>query len=91
KMNSGRIKKDGILRARIYYEICGVHTLVLENGTEIHMLAEKKYLLTKETLKRLLSLRLVAGTTSEDGYTMLRFIQKQIDEYGSHDGGEKDL
>ncbi|GJV86203.1 hypothetical protein Tco_1530141 [Tanacetum coccineum] len=35
--------------------------------------------------------RLVVGTASEDAYTLLRFIQKQIDEYGSHDGGEKDL
>ncbi|GJX84642.1 hypothetical protein Tco_0335416 [Tanacetum coccineum] len=34
----------------------------------------------------MLSLRLVAGTASEDAYTLLRFIQKQIDEYGSHDG-----
>ncbi|GJS83983.1 putative ribonuclease H-like domain-containing protein [Tanacetum coccineum] len=45
-----------------------------------------KYPLTKETLERMLSLRLVAGTASEDAYTLLRFIQKQIDEYGSHDG-----
>ncbi|GJX75272.1 putative ribonuclease H-like domain-containing protein [Tanacetum coccineum] len=29
----------------------GVHTLTLEDGTEIHMLAERKYPLTKETLK----------------------------------------
>ncbi|GJS36711.1 hypothetical protein Tco_0535093 [Tanacetum coccineum] len=68
------------------YENYGVHTLILEDGTEIHMLAERKYPLTKETLKRMLSLRLVAGTASEDAYTLLRFIQKQIDEYGSHDG-----
>ncbi|GJW47128.1 putative ribonuclease H-like domain-containing protein [Tanacetum coccineum] len=68
------------------YENCGVHTLILEDGTEIHMLAERKYPLTKETLERMLSLRLVAGTASEDAYTLLRFIQKQIDEYGSHDG-----
>ncbi|GKB94529.1 hypothetical protein Tco_0980666 [Tanacetum coccineum] len=73
------------------YENCGVHTLILEDGTEIHMLAERKYPLTKETLERMLSLRLVAGTASEDAYTLLRFIQKQIDEHGSHDGGEKDL
>ncbi|GJW33340.1 hypothetical protein Tco_0053372 [Tanacetum coccineum] len=62
-----------------------------EDGTEIHMLAEKKYPLIKETLERMLSLRLVARTASEDAYTLLRFIQKHIDEYGSHDGGEKDL
>ncbi|GJS69642.1 hypothetical protein Tco_0702483 [Tanacetum coccineum] len=73
------------------YENCGVYTLILEDGTEMHMLAERKYPLTKETLERMLSLRLVARTTSEDAYTQLRFIQKQINEYGSHDGGEKDL
>ncbi|GJS54868.1 hypothetical protein Tco_0628230 [Tanacetum coccineum] len=32
------------------------------------------------------SSRLVVGTASEDAYTLFRFIQKQIDEYGSHDG-----
>ncbi|GKG51039.1 hypothetical protein Tco_0539163, partial [Tanacetum coccineum] len=73
------------------YENYGVHTLILEDGTKIHMLAERKYLLTKETLERMLSLRLVAETTSEDTYTLLRFIQKQIDDHGSLDGGEKDL
>ncbi|GKC84577.1 hypothetical protein Tco_1140294, partial [Tanacetum coccineum] len=73
------------------YENCGVHTLILEDGTQIHMLAERKYPLIKETLEIMLSLRLVAGTASEDAYTLLRFIQKQIDEYKSHDGGEKDL
>ncbi|GJU62618.1 ribonuclease H-like domain-containing protein [Tanacetum coccineum] len=73
------------------YENCGVYTLILEYGTEIHMLVERKYPLTKETLERMLSLRLVAGTASEDAHTLLRFIQKQIDEYGSHDGCEKDL
>ncbi|GJT97342.1 hypothetical protein Tco_1092860 [Tanacetum coccineum] len=79
------------LKSRDLYENCGVHTLILEDGTEIHMLAERKYPIIKETLERMLSLRLVAGTASKDAYTLLRFIQKQIDEYGSHDGGEKDL
>ncbi|GKB27595.1 hypothetical protein Tco_0866996 [Tanacetum coccineum] len=74
-----------------FYENYGVYTLILEDGTEIYMLAERKYSLIKETLERMLSLRLVAGTASEDAYTLLRFVQKQIDEYGSHDGGEKDL
>ncbi|GKE77353.1 hypothetical protein Tco_1543473 [Tanacetum coccineum] len=31
--------------------------MILEDGTEIHMLAERKYPLTKETLERMLSLR----------------------------------
>ncbi|GKD55292.1 hypothetical protein Tco_1288679, partial [Tanacetum coccineum] len=73
------------------YENCGVHTLILEDGTEIHMLAERKYPLIKETLERMLSLRLVARTVSEDAYTLLRFIQKQIDEFRNQDGSEKDL
>ncbi|GJV97041.1 integrase, catalytic region, zinc finger, CCHC-type containing protein [Tanacetum coccineum] len=72
-------------------ENCGVHTLILEDGNEIHMLAERKYPLTKETLERMLSLRLVARTKSEDAYTLLRFIQKHIDEFRNQDGSEKDL
>ncbi|GJY76010.1 hypothetical protein Tco_0481126 [Tanacetum coccineum] len=68
-----------------FYENCGVHTLILEDGTEIHMLAERKYPLIKETLERMISLTLVTETASEDASTLLRFIQKQIDEYGSHD------
>ncbi|GKA31901.1 hypothetical protein Tco_0718268 [Tanacetum coccineum] len=64
------------LKSWDFYENCSVHTLILEDGTEIYMLAERMYPLTKETLKRMLSLRLVVGTTSEDAYTLLRFIQK---------------
>ncbi|GJR97122.1 ribonuclease H-like domain-containing protein [Tanacetum coccineum] len=45
------------------------------------MLAERKYPLTKETLEIMLSLRLVAGTVSKYAYTLLRFIQKHIDEH----------
>ncbi|GJS90528.1 hypothetical protein Tco_0773164 [Tanacetum coccineum] len=34
---------------------------------------------------------LIAESASDSAYDLLRFIQKQIDEAGSHDGGEKDL
>ncbi|GJY21279.1 hypothetical protein Tco_0393845 [Tanacetum coccineum] len=68
-----------------------VHTLTLEDGTEIHMLEEKKYPLTKETLERMMSLKLIAESVSDGAYDLLRFIQKQIDEAGSYDGGENDL
>ncbi|GJV98547.1 hypothetical protein Tco_1553799 [Tanacetum coccineum] len=85
-----RIKKDGILSWNLY-ENCGVHTLTLEDGTEIHMLAKRKYPLTKETLERMMSLKLIAESASDSAYDLLRFIQKQIDEAGSHDEGEKDL
>ncbi|GJV96501.1 hypothetical protein Tco_1548078 [Tanacetum coccineum] len=85
---------DGLkpfLRCWDFYENYGVHTLTLEDVTEIHMLVEKRYSLTKETLKRMMSLKLIAKSASDNAYDLLRFIQKQIDKAGSHDGGEKDL
>ncbi|GKA87788.1 hypothetical protein Tco_0809552 [Tanacetum coccineum] len=48
-----------------------VHSLILEDGTEIHMLTERKYLLTKETLERMLSLKLIAESASESAYNLL--------------------
>ncbi|GKE37945.1 hypothetical protein Tco_1461350 [Tanacetum coccineum] len=50
---------------------CGVHTLTLEDGTEIHMLAERKYPLTKETLERMISLKLIAESASKSTYNLL--------------------
>ncbi|GJX52039.1 hypothetical protein Tco_0280408, partial [Tanacetum coccineum] len=79
------------LKSWNFYKNCGVHTLTLEDGTKIHMLAERKYPLIKETLKRMMSLKLIAEFASDSTYDLLRFIQKHIDEAGSHDGGEKDL
>ncbi|GJR04553.1 hypothetical protein Tco_0527537 [Tanacetum coccineum] len=64
---------------------------MLEDGTKFYMLAERKYPFTKETLKRMLALRLIAKSKSEAVFDLLRFIQQQIDESGSHDGSEKDL
>ncbi|GKE33539.1 hypothetical protein Tco_1452861 [Tanacetum coccineum] len=74
-----------------FYEICGVHNLILEYGTEMNMLAERKYPLIKETLEKMMSLKLVAESASDGAYNLLRSIQKQIDESGSYDGSEKDL
>ncbi|GJX13974.1 hypothetical protein Tco_0205732 [Tanacetum coccineum] len=82
---------EWILRSWNFYKNCGVHSLILEDGTEIHLLAERKYPLTKETLERMLSLKLIVESASESAYNLLRFIQKQIDEYGSNNGSEKDL
>ncbi|GJT68874.1 hypothetical protein Tco_1020354 [Tanacetum coccineum] len=82
---------DRLDLVELYNLNCGVHTLTLEDGNEIHMLAERKYPLTKETLERILSLKLIAESASDSAYDLLRFIQKQIDEARSHDGGEKDL
>ncbi|GJZ94964.1 putative ribonuclease H-like domain-containing protein [Tanacetum coccineum] len=74
-----------------FYENCAVYTLILEDGTEIHMLAEKKYLLTKETLEKMMSLKLVAESASDGAYNLLRSIQKQTNESRSYDGSENDL
>ncbi|GKA34164.1 hypothetical protein Tco_0720593 [Tanacetum coccineum] len=62
-----------------------------EDGTENHMLVERKYPLTKETLEKMMSLKLVAESTSDGAYNLLRSIQKHIDESRSYDGSEKDL
>ncbi|GKA64199.1 hypothetical protein Tco_0763805 [Tanacetum coccineum] len=51
-------QEDWILKSWNLYENCRVHILMLENGIVFHMLAERKYLLTKETLKKMLVLRL---------------------------------
>ncbi|GKA79623.1 hypothetical protein Tco_0786219 [Tanacetum coccineum] len=79
------------LKSWDFYDNCGVHTLTLEDGTKIYMLAEKKYPLTKETLERMMALKLIAESASDRAYDLLRFIQKQIDEAGGYNGGEKDL
>ncbi|GJS63402.1 hypothetical protein Tco_0677966 [Tanacetum coccineum] len=48
------------LQSWIFYENCGVHVLRLEDGTEINMLAERRYPLTKNTL--IVALELSKGT-----------------------------
>ncbi|GJT12415.1 hypothetical protein Tco_0859457 [Tanacetum coccineum] len=84
-------QEEWILKSWNFYENCGVHILVLEDGTEFFLLAERRYPLIKETLEKMMELKLVAETESDSAYNLLRFIQKQIDEFGSHDGSEKDL
>ncbi|GJS06305.1 hypothetical protein Tco_0363101 [Tanacetum coccineum] len=68
-----------------------IHILALEDGTEIHMLAERRYPLIRETLERMMELRLTAESKGEAVFDLLRFIQKQIDEFGGQDRSEKDL
>ncbi|GKD66601.1 hypothetical protein Tco_1308709 [Tanacetum coccineum] len=80
-----------VMQSWVFYKNCEVHTLTLEDGIEIHMLAERKYPLIKETLERMMSLKLIVVFASDGAYNLLRFIQKQIDEAESDDGGEKDL
>ncbi|GKC42793.1 hypothetical protein Tco_1060515 [Tanacetum coccineum] len=80
-----------IIKSWTFYENCGVHILALEDGIEIHMLAERRYPLIRETLERMMELRLTVESEGEAVFDLLRFIQKHIDEFGDQDGSEKDL
>ncbi|GJZ70273.1 putative reverse transcriptase domain-containing protein [Tanacetum coccineum] len=73
-------QEDWILKSWNFDENYGVRILMLEDSTGFHMLAERKYPLTKGTLKKMLVLRLTAESESEAAFDLLRFIQKQIDE-----------
>ncbi|GJS16134.1 hypothetical protein Tco_0410606 [Tanacetum coccineum] len=75
-----RNQEKWILKSWNFYENCEVYILQLEDGTELFLLAERRYPLTKETLKRMTDLKLVAEFASESAYNLLRFIQMQIDE-----------
>ncbi|GJU09899.1 hypothetical protein Tco_1132295 [Tanacetum coccineum] len=68
------------LQSWIFYENCGVHVLRLEDGTEINMLAERRYPITKHTLERMMDLRLTVVFDDDIVFDLLRFIVQQIDE-----------
>ncbi|GKE13177.1 hypothetical protein Tco_1416728, partial [Tanacetum coccineum] len=63
----------------------------IEDGTEINMLAKRRYPLTKNILERMIDLRLTAVSDDDTVFDLLRFIAKQIDEFGGQNGSEKDL
>nr|GEW29531.1 hypothetical protein [Tanacetum cinerariifolium] len=63
------------------YETCGVHTLMLDDSlVSINVFVEKRYPLTKEILKKMLSLRLEAKTKSTLALDLIKFIKLQIEE-----------
>ncbi|GJX15342.1 hypothetical protein Tco_0216174 [Tanacetum coccineum] len=65
-----------IIKSWTFDENCRVHILALEDGTEIHMLTERRYPLVRETLERMMELRLTAKSEGEAVFDLLRFIQK---------------
>ncbi|GKB80728.1 hypothetical protein Tco_0947623 [Tanacetum coccineum] len=79
------------LQSWIFYENCRVYVLRLEDGTEINMLVERRYPLTKNTLERMMDLRLTSVSDDDTVFDLLRFIKQQIDEFKGQDGSEKDL
>ncbi|GJW77132.1 hypothetical protein Tco_0138814 [Tanacetum coccineum] len=53
------------------------------------MLAERRYPLTKNTLERMMDLRLTDVSDDDNVFDFLRFIEQQIDEFGGQDGSRK--
>nr|GEZ34428.1 hypothetical protein [Tanacetum cinerariifolium] len=74
----------------LYNIVMRMFEITSPEGVDL-VLCERRYPLTKETHERMLALRLIAESESEAVFDLLRFIQKKINEFGSHDGGEKDL
>nr|GEY19951.1 hypothetical protein [Tanacetum cinerariifolium] len=63
------------------YETCGVYTLMLYDSlVSVNMFIEKRYPLTKEILKNMLSLRLEAKTESTLALDLIKFIKLKIEE-----------
>ncbi|GJR50016.1 hypothetical protein Tco_1400537 [Tanacetum coccineum] len=63
------------LQSWIFYENCRVYVLRLEDGTEINMLVERRYPLTKNTLERMMDLRLTSVSDDDTVFDLL--VQKQ--------------
>ncbi|GJU80905.1 hypothetical protein Tco_1283270 [Tanacetum coccineum] len=77
---------------KIDYEVLGTSSCPeTEDGTKINMLAERRYPLTKNTLERMMDLRLTVVSDDDTVFDLLRFIEQQIDEFRGQDGSEKDL
>ncbi|GJU41616.1 hypothetical protein Tco_1194573 [Tanacetum coccineum] len=71
-----KTQEKWIIKSWTFYENYKVHILALEDGTEIHMLVERRYPLIRETLERMMELRLTAESEGEAVLDLLRFIQK---------------
>ncbi|GJV41634.1 hypothetical protein Tco_1420074 [Tanacetum coccineum] len=69
-----------ILKSWDFYKNCGFHTLILEDGTEIHMLVERKYPLTKETLEKMMSLKLVDWSSVQVMVLIIKLRSIQADD-----------
>ncbi|GJT91121.1 hypothetical protein Tco_1079966 [Tanacetum coccineum] len=80
-----------VVKSWIFYENYGFHVLRLKDGTKINMLAERRYPLTKNTLERMMDLRLTAVSDDDTVFDLVRFIEQKIDEFRGQDGSEKDL
>ncbi|GJU37002.1 hypothetical protein Tco_1185356 [Tanacetum coccineum] len=73
-----KTQQDYTLISWKLYDSCGVHLLLMDTGSSIHMLVEKKYPLTQEMLSRILSGRLEVDHECEMVFELLRFTRSQL-------------
>ncbi|GKE20744.1 hypothetical protein Tco_1432256 [Tanacetum coccineum] len=57
---------------------CRIHILLIDNGTAIHMMVEKKYPLIQEMLSKMLNRKLEIDHKSKMAFELLRFIRSQL-------------
>ncbi|GKC31022.1 hypothetical protein Tco_1038316, partial [Tanacetum coccineum] len=62
------------------HNFCRVHVLFMDTGLVIHMMVEKKYHLSQDTLSKKLSRRLEVDYQSEIGYELIRFVKSQLQQ-----------
>ncbi|GJX04863.1 hypothetical protein Tco_0190779 [Tanacetum coccineum] len=62
------------------HNFCGVHVLLMDTGFVIHMMVEKKYPLSQDTLSKMLSKRLKVDHQSEMDYEFIRFVKSQLQQ-----------
>ncbi|GJX20028.1 putative reverse transcriptase domain-containing protein [Tanacetum coccineum] len=69
-----------LMRWKLYVSY-GIHTLFMDgNPLEIIMLVEKKYLLIKELLEKMLNLQLEAEEESTMAFELIKFIKSLLEE-----------
>ncbi|GJR04054.1 hypothetical protein Tco_0527038 [Tanacetum coccineum] len=73
-----KTQQDYTLISWKLYDSCGVHLLLMDAGTSIHVLVEKKYPLTQEMLSRMLCVRLEVDHECEMAFKLLRFTRSQL-------------
>ncbi|GKA55663.1 hypothetical protein Tco_0754735 [Tanacetum coccineum] len=61
-------------------ELMANYTQLIDTPMEINMLVEKKYLLKKEILEKMINLKLQAEEKSTMAFELIKFTRSQIEE-----------
>ncbi|GJU46930.1 putative ribonuclease H-like domain-containing protein [Tanacetum coccineum] len=60
------------------HNFCGVYVLLMDTGLVIHMMVEKKYPLSQDTLSKMLSRRLEVDPQSDMGYELISTARRKV-------------